>query len=115
MVGTRVCLRTLSLAEISDLLHASSDTRPPVHHRPHPWKEGHLGPHQPTRPGHDHHLCFITADALYDRFGDGLSRGQEGFAHGRHLEVHLLKRPHRRASPPILPRMSTELLTPALR
>src|SRR5438128_18706 len=91
MVMTGIHLLSLSFAEINDLLH---DRGPHLaHHRPHPRKEIHERPHQPTGSWHDHDLCLITPDALENRLGYCLWWRQEGFVHGRHVQVHLLHRP----------------------
>src|SRR5258708_16463897 len=95
MVMTGIHLLSLSFAEINDLLH---DRGPHLaHHRPHPRKEIHERPHQPTGSRHDHDLCLITPNALENRLGYCLWWRQEGFVHGRHVQVHLLHRPCPRA------------------
>src|SRR5258708_17841692 len=94
MVGTRVSLRALTFAEISDLLHEEGGAPSPVHHRPHPRKESHLGPHQPTGSRHDHHLCFITPDALDDCPGYCLGGGHKRFPHFRPVGTRFLHRSH---------------------
>src|SRR5258708_21638030 len=99
MVGTRVSLRALTFAEISDLLHEEGGAPSPVHHRPHPRKESHLGPHQPTGSRHDHHLCFITPDALDDCPGYCLCGGTKGVPPRRHVEARFLPRSPPRTCP----------------
>src|SRR5437588_10611996 len=84
-------LLALSVAEIDDLLRNEGTHL--AHHRPRPRKEIHERPHQPTGSWHNHDLCLITPDALQDRLSDGLWWRQEGFVHGRQVQVHLLHRP----------------------
>jgi hypothetical protein len=57
---------SLSFAESNDLLHDRGSHL--AHHRPHPRKEIHERPHQPTRSWHDHDLCLILS-AHDDREG----------------------------------------------
>src|SRR5258708_20694194 len=97
MVMTGIHLLSLSFAEINDLLH---DRGPHLaHHRPHPRKEIHERPQQPTGSWHDHDLYLITPDALQDRLSYCPGWRQEGFVHGRQLQVHLLHRPCSSPSP----------------
>src|SRR5436309_2985111 len=95
-VSVRVHLLSLSFAEINDLLHDRGSHL--AHHRPHPRKEIHERPHQPTGSWHDHDLCLITPNALENRLSYCLWWRQEGFVHGRQVQVHLLHRPCPRAS-----------------
>src|SRR5207302_8164822 len=85
----------LLFAQISDLLHASSDARSPVHSRSHPREEVHLCFHQPPGPRHDYQLWLICLEDFHDPFGDSLGGRQEGSGHGRHWEVHLLHQSRR--------------------
>src|SRR5437016_882979 len=89
-------LRSLSFAEINDLLHDRGSHL--AHHRPHSRKEIHERSEQPTGSWHNHDLCLITPDALQDRFSYCFWWRQEGFVHGRQVQVHLLHRPCPRSS-----------------
>src|SRR6266568_493241 len=95
MADTRVSLRMLLFAQISDLLHANSDARSLVHLRSHVWEGVHQCFHQPPRSRHDDELWFICLEDFHDPSGDSLGGGQEGSGHGRHWEVHLLQRSRR--------------------
>src|SRR6266566_5927698 len=96
MVMTCIHLLSLSFAEIDDLLHGRGPHL--AHHRPHPRKEIHERPQQPTGSRHDHDLCLITPNALQDRLSYGLGWRQEGLVHSRQVQVHLLHRPCSSAS-----------------